>query len=269
MLISRTHSGERDNYSMELTLLIPTYNEADLIESTLTAIARELGSELAARTEVLVVDDGKDHLPEVVERAAPALGFGRLKTLRNSPPLGKGRSLALGFLQATAPIAGFLDADLSTPPSYIKLAVERIRSGQIDIFIGSRRAKESRVTREQSAIKTVLGDILSTQINAFLFSGGRRYLDTQCGFKFFKAEVAKRLYSDLVAFDGMTDIEVLIRANLLGYRVEEHGVVWQDLRESKRSLRRILVGELRAISSIVYHYKLFGARQRRKLREPA
>ena len=252
--------------ALELSILIPTYNEGDIIEDTLRKIAAALGKTLAAKTEVLIVDDGTDNLVEVVTKAAPAIGFRSVEVLRNSPPLGKGRSLARGFQRARGLVVGFLDADLSTPPSYILTAYDKLSTNQTDLFIGSRRHADAQVTRDQSALKDVLGNALSVVVNGFIFSGGTKYRDTQCGFKFFKNAVAKVLYQDLVAGDGLTDIEVLIRAGLLNLRVTEQGVIWNDLRESKRSLKRIFWGEVKSMSAILVHYKLFAGKRIQKLK---
>lgn len=252
--------------SLELTLLIPTYNEGDLIESTLRQIREALDGELASKTEVIVVDDGTDDLPLTVEKVAASFGFARVATLRNSPALGKGASLARGFAEAKAPIAGFLDCDLSTPPSYIKMAFELLRNDRADIFIGNRKATDSEITRDQFWLKTVLGRALNMTVNRILFSQGDKYRDTQCGFKFFKTALAKRLYQDLVASDGMTDIEVLVRANALACRVHQQPVKWMDVRESKRSLSRILLGDLKSMGGIFWHYRIFGKQRIRKLK---
>ncbi len=251
---------------LELSLLIPTYNEEDIIEETLRKIAAALGTTLAKKTEVLVVDDGTDGLVKVVNKVKASTGFRSVEVLRNSPPLGKGRSLARGFERARGAVVGFLDADLSTPPSYILTAFDKISTDQTDVFIGSRRHVDSQVTRQQSALKDLLGNALSHMTSAFIFSGGTKYRDTQCGFKFFKNAQAKTLYHDLVAGDGLTDVEILLRANVLKLRVTELGVVWNDVRESKRSLRRILWGELKSMSAILLHYKLFAGDQAKKLK---
>lgn len=252
--------------ALELSILVPTYNEAGIIEDTLREIARALGTELTAKTEILIVDDGTDELPKIVDKTSSKFGFAHVETLRNSPPLGKGLSLARGFQKAKAPIAGFLDADLSTPASYILMAHQALKSNKADIFIGSRRAQGSQVVREQSPLKEMLGTLLPYAVNSIVFASGARFRDTQCGFKFFKTPLAKILYSDLVAYDGMTDIEVLVRASLLDLRVEEQAVQWQDVRESKRRLSRIIVGDLKAITRIVVNYRIFGSNRIRKLK---
>ncbi len=254
---------------MELSVLIPTYNEADIILIALKEIEMALGSKLSSQTEILIMDDGTDTLDNLVRENASNFLFGSVQVYRNNPKLGKGKSLALGFQKAQGEIVGFLDADLSTPPRYIHQATQLIKSGQADIFIASRRAKGSVVNRQQSMMKDILGHLLGVVAGKIIFYGMRNYRDTQCGFKFYKNAAAKLLYKDLVAPDGLNDIEVLIRANLMDYSVFEQGVEWTDLRESKRSLRRILWGEIVAISHILVKYKLFASKRRQWLHNMA
>jgi glycosyltransferase involved in cell wall biosynthesis len=255
--------------NLGLSLLIPTYNEEAIIEEALTAIARELSDEVCQNTEVIVVDDGTDGLVDLVPQVACKLPFASVRVVRNSPPLGKGKSLTKGFEIAKGTVVGFMDVDLSTPPRYIPMAVEAIKSGKTDLFIGSRRAPGSEVKREQFFVKDILGKILGMVARAVIFQGMPSYQDTQCGFKFYRQGVTQVLYKDLVAPDGLNDLEVLLRANLIGYRVQEQGVQWSDLRESKRTLRRILFGEIVAIIRILWTYKVLAAQQRKRLRAEA
>lgn len=249
-----------------LSLLIPTYNESEIIVSSLREIAKALDPKLVAETEVIVVDDGTDSLPEAVEAYKAESPFLALQVWRNSPGIGKGRSVALGFTKASAAIVGFLDVDLSTSPSYIPQAYQIIQQGKADIFIASRRAKGAVVTRKQFFLKDVLGYVLGVLARSFIFAGMRSYSDTQCGFKFFRRELTQVLYEDLVAPDGLNDLEMLLRANMLRLRVHEQGVVWTDIRESKRSLRRILIGELKSFVRICYRYKVCAFPEARRLR---
>lgn len=252
---------------LDLSIILPTYNEAEIIESAIKTIASELGSDLCARSELIIVDDGSDALIDIVHGLGRRQGFFSVTAVRNSPPIGKGRSLGRGFEFATGKVVGFLDVDLSTSPRYIHEALEAIGSGKTDIFIASRRAAGARVTREQFFLKSILGDAFRGLARAVFFAGMPAYEDTQCGFKFFRQPLAKILYRDLSAGDGLADVEVLLRANLLGYKVLERGVEWMDIRESKRSLRRILVGEVVSLGKIFVRYRLFLARERARLRE--
>lgn len=241
-----------------LTLLIPTYNESDIVETALRRISEEFSPEVSKKIEVIFVDDGSDDLPEKVKKITDSLPFYNIEVIRSNPPIGKGASLAKGFASARAPLAGFLDVDLSTPPRYIKLALDALENGQCDAYIGSRRTLGAEVTRNQLVLKDILGFVLGWIARVLIWKDTRDYQDTQCGFKFFKTPVAKVLYRNLLAVDGLSDLEVLLRANLLGLKVIEKGVIWKDLRESKRTLRRILWGEVIAIVKVVFYYRVLG-----------
>lgn len=255
------------NTAPQYSLLIPTYNEAEIIEFALSEIAKEFSPDEKSEIEILIADDGKDNLPEIVNQMKNKFGFFDVQVLRNSVPLGKGKSLARGFETARAPIAGFMDVDLSTPPTYLKGAFRSIKDDKCDVYIGSRRAAGSQVNREQFFLKDILGNVLGVIARAIIFKGMRGYQDTQCGFKFYKTPLARVLYHNLMAGDGLNDLEVLIRANLLGCRVQEQGVVWTDLRESKRSLKRILWGEMVAITKIIFKYKIFSQARAAELKK--
>jgi len=252
-----------------LSLILPTYNEVEIIENALSEIARSLGPELANMTEVIIVDDGTDGLDKLVPVLAKKSEFQSLQVIRNSPLLGKGASIALGFEKARGDIVGFLDVDLSTPPRYILKALEILNSGIADVFIASRRGAGASVRRTQSLMKDFLGRLLSVLAHGIAFVGMRHYTDTQCGFKFFKNRTAKILYENLIVKGGLADIEMLLRANLLGINVIEYGVEWVDIRESKRKLSRILVEDIISMVRILINYKLAPSKQRKRLVERA
>lgn len=249
----------------KLTVVIPTYNEEEIISFCLTEIAKALPNELSQETEIIVADDGIDNLPAIVESCKKSLPFQSVSVMRNTPGVGKGQALVLAFQKAKGNVVGFLDVDLSTPPSYINSAYSMISKGETEAFIGSRRTHGSKVERQQFFLKDILGNALGVLARKIIFSNMRNFTDTQCGFKFYKNEIAKKLYCDLIAPDGLNDLEILIKANLCGVKVHEQGVVWKDIRESKRSLRRILLGEMRAIFKILFVYKIMGGRQKKLL----
>lgn len=243
-------------FSPYLSILLPTFNEEDIIENTLKVIAESLGSDLSKKTEVIITDDGQDKLPEKIQNIKDQLEFLAISVLRNNPPLGKGSSLAKGFMKAQGKIVGFLDVDLSTHPKVILKAIEVIELEQKDIFIASRKLNESKVRRKQSLIKDILGALYLRLNQKLFFEKNQYFSDTQCGFKFFKNLEAKLLYSNLYSHDGLTDLEVLIRSQWLGLRVHEEPVEWVDERESKRSLYKIIKNEIPSLLVLFYQYVL-------------
>jgi glycosyltransferase involved in cell wall biosynthesis len=253
--------------NIRLSLIIPTYNEQDTVEKSLTEIAQALGPELSHQTEIILVDDGTDGLNNLAPQLGRTLPFFSVEYMRNLKPLGKGASVAQGVEDARGELVGYMDVDLSTPPRYIHNALKSLEGGVCEVFIGSRRAPGSKVERQQFFVKDILGYLLYAIVQRFVFAGMRHYKDTQCGFKFFKNRAAKILYKDILAPDGLTDLEILIRANLLGMHVEECGIEWTDVRESKRALKRILLGELFSMVKILFNYTFLPGKQKRKLEE--
>ena len=56
--------------------------------------------------------------------------------------------------------------------------------------------------------------------------------DTQCGFKFFDGEAARRLFSDISLTGFVFDVEILALAAHLGMSIKEMPVLWTDSEES-------------------------------------
>jgi len=249
---------------LTLSLIVPTYNEARIIQSSLKAIEHDLGETLSAQTEVIVVDDGTDDLPDQVEAFRSELLYPRLEVVRNTPGVGKGKSIEIGFRKARAPLIGFLDIDLSTSPKVLHRVLEVFAKDETDIFIASRAFAHSKVEREKIWLRDLLRSAYYFVTQKAFFKGQRLYRDTQCGFKFFRREVGQELWKNLVANDGLADLEVLVRANRMGARVHEEPVIWIDTRVSSRSLRRIIAREIPCLLKLMMVYVFWPANRKTK-----
>ena len=71
--------------------------------------------------------------------------------------------------------------------------------------------------------------------------------DTQCGFKFFQHEVAKQLFQRQKIDGYMFDVEILVIARRLGYRIEQLPIHWRDDADSRLNL---VSGNLRNVRDI-------------------
>ncbi len=236
----------------ELTIVIPTYNEADLIESSLMRIGEALG-DMRSRTEIIIADDGSDDLPAVIDRCRGSLGFAAILVMRNETPLGKGGSIARAFRASSGVVVGFIDVDLSVAPSYIREAVREIKEGN-DICIAKRVG--NRFKSDGSLAISIVATVFAFVHSRLIFGRKRSFADTQCGFKFFKNAVALRLYEGLVATDGLTDLEVLLKAVRLDYKVVEIEVPRKNDRIGKRRISSIFVSELLSLCRIFCKHKL-------------
>jgi glycosyltransferase involved in cell wall biosynthesis len=213
-----------------LSVVIPAYNEAGRIPSTL----REVGEYLSAQAytwEVLVVDDGSaDETAAIVERHSNRNeGFKLVRV----PHGGKGWAVKHGMLAARGRYRFMADADLAMPIDQLGLFLPNEDPGY-DVAIGSREAPGANRVGEPSH-RHLMGRIFNSLIRLFLLPG---LTDTQCGFKCFRGNVADELFSlQRIAGWGF-DMEVLFIAKRRGLRIVEVPIEWHYRSESKiRPLR--------------------------------
>lgn len=207
---------------IDLSIIIPAYNE----EKTITDTIRQLYDFLKAtdlKFEIIVVDDGSvDSTATKVKEFAMSRSMVKLVSYKKN--MGKGEAIRQGVLVAGGELILFSDADLSTPISEIKKLLPFIRNGY-DIVIGSRRMRESFIAKRQPFHRRISGNILRLLVKVVL---RLPFSDTQCGFKLFKKNVAKSLFSKLVHKGFIFDIEILYKAYTAGYKIKEVGVIWAN-----------------------------------------
>ncbi|MFP4056838.1 MAG: dolichyl-phosphate beta-glucosyltransferase [Candidatus Brocadiia bacterium] len=208
---------------LRLSVVIPAYNEARRIESTLRAVADYLAAE-ATEGEIVVVDDGStDQTAAMVRRFAQHQPTVRL--LHYPRNRGKGHAVRSGMLEARGQVALFCDADGSTPVAEASKLLQPIESGQADGAIGSRELPGSELLRAQPFYRRLMGWVFRQLVRLVAVRG---YRDTQCGFKAFRREAAREIFSRQ-SVDGFAfDVEVLVIARRLGYRVVEVPVRWRN-----------------------------------------
>jgi dolichyl-phosphate beta-glucosyltransferase len=217
---------------MELSLIIPAFNEAHRIGPTLQRVHRFL----AARPdsfELLVVDDGSadDTVALVTALAGELPG---LRVLCSPTNRGKGHAVRLGMRAATGRIRVFSDADGSTPIDELDALLQALGAGA-DIAIGSRYLAASRVMRSQPWFRRVWSRLVNRVVQRVLLPG---VVDTHCGFKAFTAAAAQTFAACTV--DGWSfDLEVLARARAYGFCIQEVPVRWANDARSKARLRQL------------------------------
>ncbi|MFC5147651.1 glycosyltransferase [Streptomyces aureoversilis] len=204
----------------DLELVIPAYNEEQRLAPTVLALAEHLrGMPLTAALRV--VDNGSsDRTAECVDRLAAS---GIPVTVTGCSRRGKGAAVARGMVGTRARWVGFCDADLATPATAVDDAVALLRDGW-QVVIGSRRCTGARIPVRQPALRRLGG--AGFRLATRRFSGPVK--DTQCGFKFFEAGAARRVFADVTTTGFAFDLEVIARARALGLSLTEFPVVWSD-----------------------------------------
>lgn len=225
-----------------VSVIIPAFNEAGSIRTTIgEAFDYFEGRGIAC--EIIVSADGTDGTREAALALAQA---GRdIRVIGGRERRGKGRGIREAVGLCAGNVIGFVDADNKTPISEFD-KVERFLTDGCDVVIGSRGLQASRIERAQPLHRRVGSKCFGLFMHACVGLSG--VVDTQCGFKFFRGEVARELFR-LQQIDGyMFDVEILYLAQQLGYRIGEVGVRWRDDADSRLQL---VAGNIRNLKDLV------------------
>jgi hypothetical protein len=76
------------------------------------------------------------------------------------------------------------------------------------------------------------------------------FTDTQCGFKIYRGDIARRLYGECITDGFMFDVEVILRALRAGCRIKEFPIHWTCDRDSRLSPTRSISRIFRELSAI-------------------
>jgi glycosyltransferase involved in cell wall biosynthesis len=205
-----------------LSVIVPAYNEVARIGGTLAAMTEYLGHQPFSY-EIIVAADGNDGTREAV--AALAATDSRIRVLGSPERGGKGKGVRQGVLIAHGEFVGFLDADYKTPIDAFDGVLPHLRQGA-DLVIGSRVVSGARILQHQPLYRRLGSRAFAAVMHTLV--GLEDVSDTQCGFKFFRAPVAREIFSHQTIDGYMFDIEILLLAKKLGYRIVEVGVPWRD-----------------------------------------
>lgn len=232
---------------MDLSVVIPCFNEERRLPATLRAVRRHLRAHQVAGELILVDDGSRDGTLSLMR--AEAARHREVRVVALSPNRGKGRAVAEGVRVARGDQILLSDADLSTPIEELPKLQAALARGA-DVAIGSRAAPGAREI-DQPLHRQLMGKTFNRLVQTLVLPGFR---DTQCGFKLFRGEVAHRLFGGLVTEGFAFDVEVLVRALDAGCAVEEIPVRWFNAGASKVEPLRASVTMLRDLVRLRVRY---------------
>ncbi len=212
---------------MNLSIVIPAYNEGERLPPNLKKINSWLKKQ-PGEGEIVVVDDGStDNMLRKIRRLKPDIN--NLEIISYRENRGKGYALRKGMLVAKGDIIIFSDADLSTPIQEAQKLIDEIRKG-VNVAFGSRFVKGSKVLKTASWFRNQLARIFFWAVRFLLFYGPK---DTQCGFKGFCKKAAKEIFSDIKSDGVLFDLEIFLLAKKKGLSIKEVPVTWKHDERSK------------------------------------
>jgi glycosyltransferase involved in cell wall biosynthesis len=200
-----------------VSVIVPAFNEARRLPRSLPTLLAALRRIPGA--ELIVVDDGSsDDTAAIATELLRGVPDGQVVRLPwNS---GKGVAVRTGVAVARGEAIVFMDADLSSDVGDLPLLLTALEHAEV--ALGSRR------------LGRVVERSVSRRLGSWAFNHLTRALadldlaDTQCGFKAFRRDEAKILFS-LARADGFGfDVEVLAIARAAGYRIVEVPVRWSE-----------------------------------------
>jgi dolichyl-phosphate beta-glucosyltransferase len=206
---------------LDLSIIIPAYNEERRLPKTLDRIGAYLNAR-SWRSEIIVVDDSSsDATANLV--ASYRDKYPSLRLVSNDRNRGKGFSVRHGILEARGEIVLFTDADLSTPIEEADKLLVALRDNHFDAAIGSRAMDRGLIELHQSFFREKAGVMFNLLVRLII---GIRFSDTQCGFKAFRRERTGIIFKHQRIERFGFDPEILFLAKRYGLRVAEIPVRW-------------------------------------------
>jgi dolichol-phosphate mannosyltransferase len=218
------------NIKGKISIVMPARNESERIVFSIEETAKTF-NEFGCAWELIVVDDGSsDDTYQKVSQLAEK--YSQLIVKRNPFHSGKGRAIKKSLRYIDGNYIVWLDADMDLHPIQLQTFFDIMRLDNADIVIGSKFHPNSVITNYSRQRRIIsLGYYLLIRI---LFNLPCH--DTQTGLKLFRAEVLEKVFPRILVKKYAFDLEVLVNAYHLGYKIAEAPI---DLQKTQRPYGRI------------------------------
>jgi hypothetical protein len=208
-------------------VFIPAWNEEDSLPSVLTELNEKL-----PEADVLVVDDGSTDGTAEAARATGAvvLSFPENRGLREAIAAGWGWAHERGYW-----FCGRIDADGQHPPDELKRLLDKVRSGEADVAVGSRFVSGEGYPPYRYLPSPARRFGTAVLRRAIKVRTGRAIGDSTSGMYAANAAAIQLLAQPYLT--GAPEVEALIRLGEAGLRVEEVPVNMRERAAGESKLR--------------------------------
>ncbi|CAL1713951.1 unnamed protein product [Somion occarium] len=225
-----------DVAEVDLTVVIPAYNETSRLPDMFTSTMNHLSSIPKRTYEILIVDDGStDDTSEIALKLATQYPDCDIRVVTLKKNLGKGGAVRHGMLHGRGRRLLFADADGASRFEDLELlwaAMDKIaRDDRAAIAIGSR----AHLVKTEAVVKrSFLRNVLMYGLHTILRIVGVGHIrDTQCGFKLFTRRAVQQIFPYQHLPTWIFDVELLLLAKQLSIPVEEVSIEWHEVSGSK------------------------------------
>ena len=217
------------------------YNESSIIAEALDTFSAYMEKRFED-WELIFVDDGSaDGCGDIV--AARQTEDSRIRLCRYTPNRGKGYAVRTGVLAATGDIILFTDCDNAYGEEAVGALADALTGSDADIVVGSRN-----LSKDGYEGYTFIRKLASkTYIKVIAIAAGFKLTDSQCGIKGFRADIAKKIFSNCEVDRFAFDLEVIMIATKLNAKIGEMPVKIINHRESTVHVLRDSVKMLRDV----------------------
>lgn len=223
-----------------LSVVIPAYNEAKNFRAGVLIEPLSFLKKQKYPWEVIFVDDGSnDDTPKLLKKLVRTNKNLRLLAI---PHGGKAAAVRAGILAASGKIILFTDFDQSTPlPQITKFLAAHKKGADIAIAV---RGHSGKAMANDTWPRRLRSLVFIRLVQLIALPGIR---DSQCGFKSFRNQAAKKIFSSLVvsttakpqgAYMGAFDVEALFLARKMGLTIAQIPVDWKSVSSEKLNLWR-------------------------------
>ena len=238
------------NIKEKISIIIPAYNEADRIVFGIEETLRTF-NEFGCSWELIVMDDGSEDNTYELLCALAAKYPEQLIVKKNSLHLGKGRALKKALHYVSGEYVVFLDADMDLHPVQIQALFDIMFLDNADIVIGSKMHPNSIVNYPLQRKIISWAYYLLVRL---LFNLPCHY--TQTGLKVFKTQVLREVFPRLLVKKFAFDLEVLVNAHHLGYRIAEAPIILKPQRRYGRIGSQSILTTLWDTLAIFYRMRI-------------
>ena len=213
-----------------VSIIYPVYNEEKRLRKTFLDIIKFEKSNKFLKKEYIFVNDGSsDHTLSVIKKEFKNNKNIKVKLISYSKNMGKGHALKRGVQIAKNDWVLTTDADCSVSNfQLIKWIQKKYLDQNNLIYFGSRNHFLSIVKKK--TLRKVVGIVFKFVIRYFF---NIKISDTQCGFKLYKLNIAKKIFRKLSINDYMHDIEICVIAKKLNIKIKDLPLKWTHVDQSK------------------------------------
>lgn len=206
------------------SILLPTYNEKENLPIIVWLIDKSM-SENNHDYEIIVIDDGSpDGTLEAAKQLEKIYGSDKIVLRPRAKKLGLGTAYIHGIKHARGDFIIIMDADLSHHPKYIPQFIKKQKEGNYDLISGTRYIGD--------------GGVNGWDFKRKLISRGANYLtqvllrpgasDLTGSFRLYKKDVLQKLVESCVSKGYVFQMEMIVRARKLGYKIGEVPITFVD-----------------------------------------